>query len=147
MFQFALLCRFGRCNGGRMHVAQPRFQMSGRRSIPELEVVAFLLPARQRPAADTQSLSKLFRVHNNIICVGLSLHAGKTIKLPQFVPTFCGPQTWCDEKRGRRSEIARLLGIGRQSVTDWFSGRQQPTAEQILFVQEFLVKRRKKRKA
>jgi hypothetical protein len=74
-----------------MHVAQPRFQMSGCRSIPELELVAFLSPARQRPAADTQSLSKLFRVHNYIICVGLSLHTAETIKSPQFVRTFCGP--------------------------------------------------------
>jgi hypothetical protein len=72
-----------------MHVALPRFQVSGCRPIPELELVAFLSPARQRPAADTQSLSKLFRVHNYIVCVGLSFHSGQTIKSPQFVRTFC----------------------------------------------------------
>ena len=37
------------------------------------------------------------------------------------------------------------VGIKRQSITDWFSGRQQPTAEQILEVQEFLAKRRRRR--
>jgi len=37
-------------------------------------------------------------------------------------------RAWCDEERGRRAEIARLLGTKRQSITDWFGGRQQPTA-------------------
>jgi transcriptional regulator with XRE-family HTH domain len=52
---------------------------------------------------------------------------------------------YCDEERGRRAEIAKLIGIKRQSITDWFSGRQQPTAEQILEVQEFLDKQRRRR--
>jgi transcriptional regulator with XRE-family HTH domain len=51
---------------------------------------------------------------------------------------------YCDEKRGRRAEIAKLIGIKRQSITDWFSGRQQPTAEQILEIQEFLEKQRRR---
>jgi transcriptional regulator with XRE-family HTH domain len=54
-------------------------------------------------------------------------------------------RAYCDKQRGRRTEIAKLIGIKRQSITDWFSGRQQPTAEQILEVQEFLAKQRKRR--
>lgn len=49
---------------------------------------------------------------------------------------------WCDQEYGRRSEIARLLDLGPQAITDWFAGRRQPTAEQILTVQEFLAKQR-----
>jgi transcriptional regulator with XRE-family HTH domain len=50
-----------------------------------------------------------------------------------------------DQERGRRAEVARVIGIKRQSITDWFSGQQQPTAEQILEVQEFLAKQKAKR--
>ena len=50
---------------------------------------------------------------------------------------------WCDQERGRRLAIAELLGLSRQAITNWFSGRQQPTSEQILTVQEFLAKQRR----
>jgi hypothetical protein len=45
---------------------------------------------------------------------------------------------WCDQKRGRQSEAAFLLGTTRQVVNRWFSGVQTPTAEQIIAVQTFL---------
>jgi predicted XRE-type DNA-binding protein len=32
-------------------------------------------------------------------------------------------QDWCKEKYGRNSEIAQMLGVSRQLVSDWFSGR------------------------
>ena len=41
---------------------------------------------------------------------------------------------------GRLLEMARTYEANLQAVTNWFSGRQQPTAEQILIVQEFLEK-------
>ena len=47
---------------------------------------------------------------------------------------------WCDREYGRRAEIARVLGLKNQAITDWLHGRRQPTAEQILEVQEFLDK-------
>jgi hypothetical protein len=34
----------------------------------------------------------------------------------------------------------------RQAINHWFAGRQQPTAEQILAVQEFLAKERRRAK-
>jgi len=48
-------------------------------------------------------------------------------------------RVWCDQARGRRSEISRLTGVSRQAVTNWIAGRQEPTAEQVLKVQEFLA--------
>jgi hypothetical protein len=46
---------------------------------------------------------------------------------------------WCDGGRGRRTEVAREIGVTTQAITDWFAGRRQPTAEQILDVQDFLA--------
>jgi transcriptional regulator with XRE-family HTH domain len=48
-------------------------------------------------------------------------------------------KTWCDEKYGRRAEIARISGASRQQVTDWFSGRRWPTADQAIAIYEFLT--------
>jgi hypothetical protein len=58
-----------------------------------------------------------------------------------------GPRTWkiisqlrayCDLEYGRRSKLARTLGLQRQVLTHWFTNRKQPTSEQILMIQEFL---------
>ena len=58
-----------------------------------------------------------------------------------------GPKTWkilsqlrdyCDLQYGRRSKVARVLGLQRQVLTHWFAKRKQPTCEQILMVLEFL---------
>jgi hypothetical protein len=54
---------------------------------------------------------------------------------------------WCDQSYGRRSEVAKAVGLGPQAITDWFGGRRQPTAEQILVVQEFLAKQKSRRKS
>jgi transcriptional regulator with XRE-family HTH domain len=45
---------------------------------------------------------------------------------------------WCDEQRGRRSEVARAAGVERQAVYNWLAGFAEPTAEQILIVQDIL---------
>jgi hypothetical protein len=49
-------------------------------------------------------------------------------------------KTWCDEPgtKGRRVEVAKLLGTHRQTITAWLKGRQQPTGEQALLVLKFL---------
>jgi hypothetical protein len=49
-------------------------------------------------------------------------------------------KAWCDEPgtKGRRVEIAKLLGTPRQTITNWLKGRQQPTGEQALVVLKFL---------
>jgi DNA-binding transcriptional regulator YiaG len=43
-----------------------------------------------------------------------------------------------------RAEVAKLLGTKRQTITNWFAGRQQPTGEQALVVLQFLKHRRRK---
>jgi hypothetical protein len=49
-------------------------------------------------------------------------------------------KAWCDEPgtRGRRVEVANFLGTPRQTITNWFNGRQQPTGEQALVILKFL---------
>jgi hypothetical protein len=40
--------------------------------------------------------------------------------------------------------MAKIIGVAPQAGTDWFPGRQQPTSEQILSVQEFLNEQRER---
>jgi plasmid maintenance system antidote protein VapI len=52
-------------------------------------------------------------------------------------------KTWADVEHGRRSKLARILGVSRQRVTDWIAGRKAPTLEQGLKLQAFLKKQRR----
>jgi hypothetical protein len=52
-------------------------------------------------------------------------------------------KAWCDEKYGRQTEIAKILGVKPQTVNDWFGGRKQLMGEQALAIQEFLKKKRR----
>lgn len=47
-------------------------------------------------------------------------------------------RSWCREKRGRQTQVARIVGVKPASVSDWLSGRRQFTGEQSLAVREFL---------
>ena len=53
-------------------------------------------------------------------------------------------KAWCDQERGRQSELARFLGTSRQAVSDWFKPekKKSPTAEQALAMLEFLKQQR-----
>jgi transcriptional regulator with XRE-family HTH domain len=53
-------------------------------------------------------------------------------------------RTFCDGKYGRRSKLARFLGTDRQTITNLLSGRQNPTGEQVLAIQEFLAQEKNK---
>jgi DNA-binding XRE family transcriptional regulator len=55
-------------------------------------------------------------------------------------------RAWCDEKRGRQSQLARMLGIKRQSINEWFTGDSSPTLETGLKIQAFLRRERRKPK-
>ena len=50
-------------------------------------------------------------------------------------------KVWCDAKYGRRTEVADELGLPPQAITDWLKGRRQPTAEQVLHLQDFLSRK------
>jgi hypothetical protein len=54
-------------------------------------------------------------------------------------------RAWADVEYGRRSKLARILGVSRQRVTDWLAGRKAPTLEQGLRLQAFLKKQRRSR--
>jgi hypothetical protein len=53
-------------------------------------------------------------------------------------------RAYCREKHGRRSQLARYLGLTPQKVTDILNARQQPTGEQALAMQEWLALERRK---
>ena len=55
-------------------------------------------------------------------------------------------KAWCDEKYGRKSAVARMLGLSPQLVNDWFSGKSNPTWETGHTIQIFLKKSEKTRK-
>jgi len=50
-------------------------------------------------------------------------------------------KTWCDTNRVKQVELARMLGVTPQGVTEWFKGRNQPTGEQVLAMLEILNKK------
>jgi hypothetical protein len=55
-------------------------------------------------------------------------------------------KAWVDVEYGRRANIARMLGVPRQRVTNWIAGQGTPTLEQGLRLQAFLKRQRKSRR-
>jgi DNA-binding transcriptional regulator YiaG len=51
---------------------------------------------------------------------------------------------WCDKEHGRKKKAADALGVSPQTLSNWFSGRQQLMGEQALAIQEFLKRHRKR---
>ena len=43
---------------------------------------------------------------------------------------------WCKEKRGRQQKISKTLGVSKQLVTGWMSGRCRMSLEDYLRIQE-----------
>jgi hypothetical protein len=52
-------------------------------------------------------------------------------------------KAWADAKYGRRSAIARMLGLSPQLVSDWLAGRKTPTLDTGFQLQAFLKKQRR----
>jgi DNA-binding XRE family transcriptional regulator len=52
--------------------------------------------------------------------------------------------TWSDLEPGRRSNLARHLGVSRQTVTNWLAGRRNPRLESWLKLRAFLKQQRRK---
>jgi hypothetical protein len=76
-----------------------------------------------------------------------TIPATVTPRTQKFVDSL---KKWCARKRGRSSEIARVIANGanspqaREAVSRWFSGNQNPTGDQILAIQEFFTARETK---
>jgi uncharacterized membrane protein YccC len=49
-------------------------------------------------------------------------------------------RAWCDQGRGRQTELAEELKIPRQRLNEWLrpNTKKHPTAEQALHLEEFL---------
>jgi RecA/RadA recombinase len=52
-------------------------------------------------------------------------------------------KAFCDLEYGRRSQLARELGVSRQTITDMLNWRRNPTSEQLLEIIEWLERERK----
>jgi hypothetical protein len=52
-------------------------------------------------------------------------------------------KVWCDQKRGRQTELSHVLGVHRSAITNWLAGRQRPTAEQAEIMRDLLMKRKR----
>jgi DNA-binding transcriptional regulator YiaG len=50
-------------------------------------------------------------------------------------------KAWCEENHVNQSQLARMLGVHRSAVTDWYARRKTPTAEQVLTMLEILNKK------
>jgi len=47
-------------------------------------------------------------------------------------------RVWCATEHGRKAVVARFVGVSRQAVSNWLSGRQRLTGEQALALSELL---------
>jgi DNA-binding transcriptional regulator YiaG len=47
-------------------------------------------------------------------------------------------QKWCDAEHGRRSEMARIINVKPQTLSNWLAGRNTPSSEATLKIIEFL---------
>jgi DNA-binding transcriptional regulator YiaG len=55
-------------------------------------------------------------------------------------------KAWCDQKRGRRAEIVRMMNVSPQLVSDWVTGRKIPTLDDGLKLMAFLKSQRRRTK-
>jgi hypothetical protein len=53
-------------------------------------------------------------------------------------------KSWCDERYGRRAEVAEAIGVSRQVVSDWIKGHAIPNLDNGLALRAFLQKQRKR---
>jgi DNA-binding XRE family transcriptional regulator len=52
---------------------------------------------------------------------------------------------WAGKEYGSQSELARKLGVPRQRINDWFTGKKTPELKAWLKIQAFLRKERGRR--
>lgn len=52
-------------------------------------------------------------------------------------------KAWANAEYGRRAELARMLGVSRQLVSEWFAGRATPTWDNGMRIEELLKRQRR----
>jgi transcriptional regulator with XRE-family HTH domain len=50
---------------------------------------------------------------------------------------------WCGAKYGRQVEVAVALGVTKQQISNWLSGRRTPSTKYYFAIRDFLEKQRK----
>jgi DNA-binding transcriptional regulator YdaS (Cro superfamily) len=55
-------------------------------------------------------------------------------------------KTWCDQKYGRRAELARTLGVSRQLVSAWLAGRRELSLKEYLAIDKIISQKPKGQK-
>ena len=53
---------------------------------------------------------------------------------------------WCGAEYGRQTEIANKLGVSKQLVSNWITGRRFPSLKNGLALQAFLQEQGKRRR-
>jgi DNA-binding XRE family transcriptional regulator len=53
---------------------------------------------------------------------------------------------WTEETRTTQSELARLIGVDRRRINEWFSGKKHPTLNNGIKIQRFLKEHRRRQK-
>lgn len=59
--------------------------------------------------------------------------------MPEFIAELA---RFCGAKRGRVTALARHLGVAQPHVSAWLTGRQEPSGEHTLRIQEWLASER-----
>ena len=65
---------------------------------------------------------------------------------PEVIRLLEELKAWCEEQHGRQVEIARVLGVNRQRISDWFALRTLPSLGMGLRIQSFLRTQREQKK-
>jgi len=64
---------------------------------------------------------------------------------PEIEKIISELKAWCDMERGRRVEIAKMCGVSRQLVNDWFNRKTDPMAGTLFELRDFLKQQTKTR--
>ena len=65
---------------------------------------------------------------------------------PEVESLIAELKAWCKAQRGRNLEIATMLEVSPQLVSDWLSRRADPRLEEFFKLRDFLKAQRRKRK-
>jgi hypothetical protein len=72
---------------------------------------------------------------------------GKFSVAPQEVDKLISELTaWCRVRHGRQRQLAAMLGVSEQLVSNWLARRKTPTLRHGLQIQELLKEHAKNRK-
>jgi transcriptional regulator with XRE-family HTH domain len=56
-------------------------------------------------------------------------------RIPRLIAEL---KEWAASRGLRQKDLAKLLGVSPQLVTEWFAKRREPTGEKVLEIQELL---------